>query len=236
MRKKFIILNGKLKRVSEYLKWKQEGVEQVYDEEGNILYKMTYHDGIENGPFKIYEQGMLAREGQYRNGEYDGVIRYYGYKNGKKVTSSQKKYHEGELVIDENIKNTKSLAKLRYTPEDVKKSLAKSKPDEIVRIKINSKEITAAFSNLDILFSQVRMIPYLLENHQIVGVKFLILKQESPFAKMGLQEGDIILSMNGIAFTLEKGIPFLQNIQNQNPTNFRVHRKKKLLELRILED
>lgn len=64
------------------------------------------------------------------------------------------------------------------------------------RVIVAESDVDEALSNLPVLLTQVRAVPY-FKNGQAVGLRLFAIKSGSLFEKIGLQNGDVLQSING---------------------------------------
>lgn len=64
------------------------------------------------------------------------------------------------------------------------------------RMVVAESDVDEALSNLPVLLTQLRAVPY-FKNGQAVGLRLFAIKSGSLFEKIGLQNGDILQSING---------------------------------------
>lgn len=75
--------NGNKKNIRVFLNGEKNGLNIEYNENGSINNEFTYAKGVINGPFKIYEDGVLIKSGNYLDGKEHGNFVEY-YENGSK--------------------------------------------------------------------------------------------------------------------------------------------------------
>ena len=61
---------------------------------------------------------------------------------------------------------------------------------------VGEQELNKALENLPLLLTQARAVPYFKDGRPI-GVRLYAIKPDSIFSKLGLQNGDILKSING---------------------------------------
>lgn len=65
--------SGKTAHEMSYKKGKKEGVVKEYNDDGRLIFEITYVNGVENGlSILYYTSGKLREKGAYKNGERDG--------------------------------------------------------------------------------------------------------------------------------------------------------------------
>lgn len=73
---------------------KLNGIIERLDREGRLQSRMTYKDGILEGPYELYNQGFLLLKGTYQNGKKEGVEEGFA-SNG--VVILKRMYQDGSL-------------------------------------------------------------------------------------------------------------------------------------------
>ena len=68
--------------------------------------------------------------------------------------------------------------------------------DGLNRVVVPESDVDEALSNLPVLLTQLRAVPY-FKNGQAVGLRLFAIKSGSLFEKIGLQNGDILQTING---------------------------------------
>jgi len=100
-----------------FINGKLHGEMKIFDQLGDIAAKLTYVEGILEGPCEFYVDGKMILSGQYKDGKYDGVLTYYdtflnivkeetyvnGLKEGKVITYAPNK----QILKSENYKGGK---------------------------------------------------------------------------------------------------------------------------------
>jgi general secretion pathway protein C len=61
---------------------------------------------------------------------------------------------------------------------------------------VDEKELDKALENLPLLLTQARAVPY-FEQGKAVGIRLFAIKTTSLFEKIGLQNGDVLRTING---------------------------------------
>lgn len=93
---------------------------------------------------------------------------------------------------------------------------------------IERSAITDALSDLNTLFTQMRLVPNFTgegENKQVEGFKVFRIKPNSVFQKLGVKSGDVILEINGAKMdNPEKGFELLQQIRYENSFSLMLQR------------
>ena len=97
-------------------------------------------------------------------------------------------------------------------PEDIKIAIALNKPkprgpiikddsdESNVKMTISRDEVNKYTSDLFTTLKQARVVPH-RENGELVGFKFVSIRPNSVFQKLGMKNGDIITSVNGEKIT-----------------------------------
>ena len=90
--------NGQLLAKCTYKDGVEDGPYEEYYENGQLWEKCTYKDGKLDGPYETYHQnGQLWEKGTYKDGWKDGLHEYY-YSDG---TSTERFYKDGIEVTEE---------------------------------------------------------------------------------------------------------------------------------------
>lgn len=69
-------------------------------------------------------------------------------------------------------------------------------PDGVGQVVVPEGDVDEALSNLPVLLTQLRAVPY-FKNGQAVGLRLFAIKSGSLFEKIGLKNGDILQTING---------------------------------------
>jgi general secretion pathway protein C len=76
---------------------------------------------------------------------------------------------------------------------------------------VDRREVESAFDNLNNLLREARVIP------DKTGFKFVAIKRNSIYSKLGLRRGDVLQRVNGVDIeTPEKAFQVFQQLKNQN--------------------
>lgn len=104
------------------------------------------------------------------------------------------------------------------------------KPKNTIQKTLAKKDLDAAAQNPEGLSAQIRAVPNLQEG-KILGVKIVSVEEGSFFAKMGFQQGDLFLTVNGIPIDTEH-LDLLVSVK-EPPITYRVLRNGELVDIRI---
>ena len=86
-------------RTSFLISIRPEGLITAWDQKGNKMMEITFHDGIANGPFKRYNrEGGIREEGSFQNGMSSGPWKVYNDKGELVLSGSYTPYSEEELA------------------------------------------------------------------------------------------------------------------------------------------
>ena len=97
--------NGQLEYKKTFKNGVENGLAEAYSENGQLRQKGTYKDGVENGPSEwYYENGQLKTESNWKDGELNGLYENY-YENGQEKFSP--KCYQNDKEVD--ISKCKSL-------------------------------------------------------------------------------------------------------------------------------
>jgi general secretion pathway protein C len=97
--------------------------------------------------------------------------------------------------------------------------------------KISKSELERLTSDPGIMFTQIRLVPF-VENNQTKGFRFDWIQEGSLFQKMGIQVGDVLVAINNQQITSgEDAFRILQIIRNEPNFKVSILRNGKMLEL-----
>ncbi len=100
---------------------------------------------------------------------------------------------------------------------------------------IQEGAIQEALSNLNSIITQARVIPYFKgkgEDRRVEGFRIYRIKSGSLFEFLGLQNGDVIKSINGEYMNnVEKGIQLLQSLRDEKSFNLEIERRRQDVQL-----
>lgn len=82
------------------------------------------------------------------------------------------------------------------------------------KVIIDQREIDSALANLNQLYTEIRIIPNLVDG-KMDGFKILSVKPGSIFAKLGLKRGDILSRINGIQLDVKSGFDTFNQLKDQ---------------------
>ncbi len=83
--KKYFPGTEKVRMETTYLNGKENGVQRLYYENGNLRMEMNYVDGKAHGSVKrYYEDGTLEEESNYANGELQGEVKSHDRSGSEK--------------------------------------------------------------------------------------------------------------------------------------------------------
>ncbi len=176
-----------------------------------------------------------------------------GYKNFALVRLNEKSYvlSEGQSVeglkilqISKNyiVVSYKDQQKKVRLGESVKQTSQKqqgnSNPVDLPPLesilpsnKISKSELERLTSDPGIMFTQIRLVPF-VENNQTKGFRFDWIQEGSLFQKMGIQVGDVLVAINNQQITSgEDAFRILQIIRNEPNFKVSILRNGKMLEL-----
>jgi general secretion pathway protein C len=91
-------------------------------------------------------------------------------------------------------------------------------------IVIDQAEIDEALSNLDRLYTEIRIVPN-FKDGKPAGMKVLAIKPGSLFSKLGLQRGDILEKINGQVLDIKSGMQLFGQLKNQKKLKVEVVRR-----------
>ncbi len=80
---------------------------------------------------------------------------------------------------------------------------------------IDRRELEKTVANINQVFTQARAVPFFVDG-KTVGFRVFAIKPGSVFEKIGLQNGDVIKSVNGVELTdPTKAISLFTELQNE---------------------
>ena len=79
---------------------------------------------------------------------------------------------------------------------------------------IDQSEVDDALSNLDRLYTEVRIVPN-FKDGKPAGMKVLAIKPGSIFSKLGLQRGDVLERINGLDLDIKSGMKLFGQLKDQ---------------------
>ena len=94
---------------------------------------------------------------------------------------------------------------------------------------IDRSEVDAALDNMNQLFTQIRAVPH-FEGGKSTGFRLFAIRQNSIFDNIGLQNGDIIQSINGTDLNDPSGaLGLMQGLRNAGQLNVTIRRNQQTL-------
>ncbi|GEM_PF-990629 len=100
---------------------------------------------------------------------------------------------------------------------------------------IERSAITDALSDLNTLFTQMRLVPNFVgegNERTVDGFRVFRIKPNSLFQKLGVRGGDVILSVNGVKMdNPEKGFELLQQLRYENNFSLLIQRNEQDMEI-----
>ena len=123
------------------------------------------------------------------------------------------------LVLDDNDEPT---------PE-MKDGVASAGADQFL---VDERELDKALENLPLLLTQARAVPY-FEQGKAVGIRLFAIKTSSLFEKLGLQNGDILKSINGNSLAdLSEAMKLFEKLKQERSISVSVTRQGQARELK----
>lgn len=96
---------------------------------------------------------------------------------------------------------------------------------------IDRSEVDAALDNMNQLFTQIRAVPH-FEGGKSTGFRLFAIRQNSIFDNIGLQNGDIIQSINGTELNDPSGaLALMQGLRSAGQLNVTVLRNRQTVNL-----
>ena len=97
---------------------------------------------------------------------------------------------------------------------------------------VADEEITSALANLPQLLSQARAVPY-FRNGTSIGMRLFAIKPESLYEKLGLKNGDIILSVNENSLSdPAQALKLFEQLKTERAINVKLERNSQVSEMR----
>jgi type II secretion system protein C len=88
------------------------------------------------------------------------------------------------------------------------------KPESPGKFTVDQKEIDAALSNMDQLYTDIRAVPN-FSGGKVSGMKILSVKNGSLFAKLGLRRGDVLQKINGMELDVKRGFEIFSKLKEE---------------------
>ena len=122
-------------------------------------------------------------------------------------------------------------------PTEAKVSVRKTETQTVESVKTIPKSlINKLTQNYGALLTKIDFAPY-IENGKTKGFKIRWLSHDSVFKKLGLREGDVILSINGYQLTdVQKVFEVVQILRNDNTIRVEILRNGRRVELKYRID
>ena len=96
---------------------------------------------------------------------------------------------------------------------------------------LDAAEVQNAISNLPVVMTQARAIPYWQEGKP-VGLRLFSIKQDSIFDKVGLKNGDILKNINGRQLgDFSKAMALFEELKNETSLSIQLERNKQPMTL-----
>jgi general secretion pathway protein C len=93
-------------------------------------------------------------------------------------------------------------------------------------------EVDTALGNLPLLLTQVRAVPYFKEG-QPVGLRLFAIKAGSIFEKIGLRNGDILMSINGNSLAdFSQAMKLFERLKSERSIRVSLERNREVKEIR----
>ncbi|MEW6776934.1 MAG: type II secretion system protein GspC [Bdellovibrionota bacterium] len=97
---------------------------------------------------------------------------------------------------------------------------------------VDARELESQLSNINQLILQARVVPN-FSSGKIDGFKIFAIKPNSIFRKLGLRNGDVIASVNGVVLdNPQKGLQVFQDLQGQKNFGIDVRRRNQPMTMR----
>ncbi len=145
---------------------------------------------------------------------------------------------EREVLKFRNKKNGR-LEYIRVGPYDPKKAVSldviNDQATSEKEFHVQRKNLDEALSNLPEILKDAAVIPVMNDAGQVAGFKITFLKKGSVFASLGLQEGDVLKTVNGA--TLDSpatAVELFTQFQNSSMINLAIERGQRRIGLTYL--
>jgi general secretion pathway protein C len=97
---------------------------------------------------------------------------------------------------------------------------------------VEETELNDALSNLPVLISQVRAVPYFRDG-QSIGMRLFALRRDSLWEKIGLKNGDILLAVNDNSLSdPSQALKIFEQLKSERSINVKLERNGSPTELR----
>ncbi|MDZ4785108.1 MAG: type II secretion system protein N [bacterium] len=97
---------------------------------------------------------------------------------------------------------------------------------------IDNGELNKALENLPLLLQQARAVPY-FKNGQSVGLRLFAIKPDSLYTKIGLKNGDIMMSINGKSLAdLSEAIKLFETLKEERSFTLALERNRETREFK----
>ena len=166
--------SGKLKKESNFVNGKKEGISKFYYESGKLSGECNYENGKLEGIAKTYfESGQLLGEGNYKNEKLEGIGKGYyesgqlkqevNFVNDKQEGINKGYYESGGIEFIDTYKNGQRINRKKYDKngkeEDFEGKFLRHIPlfvSQINKLKIDNKILTLKldFSATDLKSAQ----------------------------------------------------------------------------------
>lgn len=114
------------------------------------------------------------------------------------------------LVLDEFAESKGAAAPVTVTGEN--------------QFVVAEREVDDALSNLPLLLTQARAVPY-FKDGQSIGLRLFAIKSGSIFEKIGLRNGDVLRSVNGNGLgDITQAVKIFEQLKNQRSINVQLER------------
>ena len=105
-------------------------------------------------------------------------------------------------------------------------SSAGSSAPSVESMVVNKAELDEALSNLPLLLTQARAVPY-FKDGKSVGLRLFAIKSGSMFETIGLKNGDILKSINGTSLAdITQAVKLFEELRNERSISVQVERNR----------
>ena len=107
-----------------------------------------------------------------------------------------------------------------------------SASDDQTEFSVAEDELSAALANLPQLLSQARAVPY-FRNGQSIGMRLFAIRSGSMYEKLGLKNGDIVLSVNENSLSdPAQALKLFEQLKSERSINVKLERNSQNMDMR----
>lgn len=139
-----------------------------------------------------------------------------------------------ELITPDEVKLKRSNGEIETLVLDdspISSSSGTSGSAQVEQISVDKAELDQSLSNLPLLLTQARAVPY-FKDGKPVGLRLFAIKSGSMFEKIGLKNGDILKHINGNSMTdITQAVKLFEQLRNERSISVLVERNREEREL-----